>query len=371
MNNYTSSDLVDSIYKNQLKVFSFGCGYIFDCFQILHGYRIDGIIHSNPNSIRANFPNSMEIISPDEFLEKEYADCVIVIYTKSFQNEAEIFCKNHSLKYLLYNDPAHLSRSRISKITTALQYLSSSNLISKFNLRQFSNIFDSSKNVDFVESMIENLPGHWGQYIDDICKALTKAVYWHQLCGGNGDIAEFGTASGVTSGFIAAAMAQGQNEPYLCPIRTTKLHLFDSFQGLPAISNPLDIEAGWKKGMFSGLSENELFERINRFISYDQIKIYSGWFKDTMKQIPLDVKFSLIHIDCDLYESTMDVLDHLFKYNHLLDGCMVFFDDWNCGNASPRLGERRAWSEITKKYNVNFSDSGEYSCAGHKFIIHL
>ena len=90
-----------------------------------------------------------------------------------------------------------------------------------------------------------------------------------------------------------------------------------------------------------------------------------------MKTISIDTKFAIIHIDCDLYESTMDVLDYLFENKHLLDGCMIFFDDWNCGNASPHLGERRAWSEITKKYNVNYSDCGEYSCAGHKFIVHL
>jgi len=371
MNNQNSSSIIDSIYKNHVKVYSFGCGYIFECFQILHGYKIDGIIHSNPDSIRNNFPQNIEIITPIEFIKKNHEDCVVVIYSFSYKNEAEIFCKNNSINYLTYDDPAHLSVARISKITNALQFLSSSTLISKNKVKKFSKIFESSRNTDFVESMIDNLPGHWGQYIEDICKALTKAVYWHQLCGGVGDIAEFGTASGVTSGFIAAAMAQGQEEPYLCPIRTTNLHLFDSFQGLPEIINPLDVQAGWKQGMFSGLSEDQLFDRISRFISEDQIKIYSGWFKDTMKQIPLDVKFSLIHIDCDLYESTMDVLDHLFKFNHLLDGCMVFFDDWNCGNASPLLGERRAWREITQKYKINFSDSGEYSCAGHKFIIHL
>ena len=191
------------------------------------------------------------------------------------------------------------------------------------------------------------------------------------MSGGNGDIAEFGTASGVTSSFIAAAMAHQQAEPYMVPIRPTTLHLFDSFQGLPEVTNPLDIEAGWKRGMFIGLTEDQLIDRIARFLPREQIKTYPGWFKDTLKNIPRDIKFAMVHIDCDLYESTMHVLDYLFHEEHLLDGCMIFFDDWNCGNASPRLGERRAWKEITDKYRVNFSDCGEYSCAGHKFIVHL
>jgi len=371
MKQLASSEIVESIRRSQSKVFAFGCGYIYDCYQILHGYRIDGIIHSRPDAIRNGFPLSMEILSPTEFLEKKQSDCAVVIYTKSYRKEAESFCMDNSINYLCYDDPIHLSAVRISKITDAMQILSDSPSMNGLTRRNLANVFDSPKQLDFVESLIYNLPGHWGQYIDDICKALTKAVYWHQLSGGHGDIAEFGTASGVTSGFIAAAMAQGQGDPYLTQIRPTNLHLFDSFQGLPEIINPLDIEAGWKKGMFSGLSEKQLFDRINRFISADQIKLYPGWFKDTLLKIPLDIKFSLIHIDCDLYDSTLDVLDHLFKFNHLLDGCMIFFDDWNCGNASPRLGERRAWSEIVSKYHIKYSDCGEYSCVGHKFIVHF
>jgi hypothetical protein len=78
-----------------------------------------------------------------------------------------------------------------------------------------------------------------------------------------------------------------------------------------------------------------------------------------------------VHIDCDLYESTIDVLDYLLAHHHLADGCAIFFDDWNCSNASPAFGERRAWNEMVEKYQIRFSDCGDYSIYGHKFLVHL
>jgi hypothetical protein len=81
-------------------------------------------------------------------------------------------------------------------------------------------------------------------------------------------------------------------------------------------------------------------------------------------------KFSLVHVDCDIYESTIDVLDYLFANNHISDGGAIFFDDWNCGAASPDLGERRAWNEMVVKYRIRFTDCGNYSAYGNKFIIH-
>jgi hypothetical protein len=365
-----SHELVASINSGKKRVYSFGVGYIYYACRALHGYSISAFIHTKPEMFNW-LVDGVRVITPEEACAEDIADIVVIIYTASYKKEAQEFCLNNGFSFIFFDDPAHLPPSRITEITNALRFASQSNLIRELDLKRLTNALKPSADQNFVEDLINNLPGHWGQYIDDLCKALTKAVYWHQLSGGIGDIAEFGTASGVTSSFIAAAMAQQQAEPYMVPIRPTNLHLFDSFRGLPEINNPLDVEAGWQCGMFSGLSESELIDRIARFLPRHQIRTYPGWFKDTLKTIPSDTKFAMIHIDCDLYESTIDVLDYLFSKKHLLDGCSIFFDDWNCGNASPRLGERRAWGEIIEKYKVRYSDCGEYSCAGHKFIIHL
>lgn len=94
------------------------------------------------------------------------------------------------------------------------------------------------------------------------------------------------------------------------------------------------------------------------------------WFKDTVPTLDRSQKFSLIHIDGDLYESAIDVLDTLFQREQISNGAMILFDDWNCNSAEPTLGERRAFTEICEKYDIHFSDAGSYGVACHKFIIH-
>ena len=80
---------------------------------------------------------------------------------------------------------------------------------------------------------------------------------------------------------------------------------------------------------------------------------------------------AFVHIDCDLYSSTVEVLDPLFANNMIADGCIVCFDDWNCNRASPRFGQRRAWREMVEKHRIEHSDNGDYAVIGHKFTIHV
>ena len=96
-----------------------------------------------------------------------------------------------------------------------------------------------------------------------------------------------------------------------------------------------------------------------------------GWFTQTLRQIPPTARFAMLHLDCDLYASTFEVLDYLFGQRMVTDGCMLFFDDWNCNQASPRWGQRRAWRELVDKYRVEFSDCGDYGILSHKFIVHI
>jgi hypothetical protein len=78
----------------------------------------------------------------------------------------------------------------------------------------------------------------------------------------------------------------------------------------------------------------------------------------------------MVHLDCDLYQSAIEVLEYCFSNNMFSDGAIIFFDDWNCNRASPSYGERKAWAEVVDKFSVEFSDGGDYSWGGHKFIVH-
>jgi hypothetical protein len=215
---------------------------------------------------------------------------------------------------------------------------------------------------------------------DEIYKNLCLGVQYVYECGVQGNIAEFGTASGRTAVLLAATQAfcnntlAGIDKGHNIGLR--RLFLFDSFVGLPTATSDVDassvhVASGlWPAGGCRGLTKDQLFSAVNQHLPADNIMIFDGWFSESLPTVPAGETFALVHVDCDLYQSAMDVLDWLFAGDKLNDGSMILFDDWNCNRASPEFGERRAWREIVEKYHPSFSDCGDYGVASHKFIIH-
>ncbi len=105
--------------------------------------------------------------------------------------------------------------------------------------------------------------------------------------------------------------------------------LADSFAGLPA-PNVKDFPADQGDTFYqqTGLSVGEAavrhnFERYN--LLDDQVKFLVGWFKDTLPTAPVE-KISLLRLDGDLYESTIQALDAL--YPKLSVGGFCVIDDY-------------------------------------------
>jgi hypothetical protein len=213
-----------------------------------------------------------------------------------------------------------------------------------------------------------------------IFEALTQGVQYVCNNAVRGDIAEFGTASGFSAYTLARAMAFFGRK-YEAPMRKEgaggkTLRLFDSFEGLPKADSEIDLESPnvrsgrWRETTFKGLTREELTALCASTYDGERIATYPGWFRDTVQTLGQGTLFGMLHLDCDLYSSTIEVLDPLFAKGMVADGCALFFDDWNCNRSSPRYGQRRAWREIVEKYKVEYSDGGDYAVLSHKFIIH-
>lgn len=194
----------------------------------------------------------------------------------------------------------------------------------------------------------------------------------------DGDIAEFGTMSGNTAVALATALNKVREEFAWDKERSKerKLWLFDSFEGLPDARFEVDVLSPhvstglWAKGACKGLTPERLTSVVLKYLTNSELKVIKGWFKDTVPLIPSETKFALIHIDGDLYESALDVLENLLVRNMIAEGAMVYFDDWDSNAANPEMGERRAWGEVVEKFQIKFSDMGPYGMGGHRFILH-
>jgi hypothetical protein len=103
----------------------------------------------------------------------------------------------------------------------------------------------------------------------------------------------------------------------------------DSFEGLPP-PNPerYPKDAGMNLEGYAELkvSLEQVQENFRRYgLLDDQVKFLKGWFRETLPVAPIE-QISVMRLDGDLYESTLDALTHL--YPRLSGGGYVIIDDY-------------------------------------------
>ena len=213
-------------------------------------------------------------------------------------------------------------------------------------------------------------------YIDTF-KKLSDGVNYVYAAHVIGDICEFDTMTGRSAVAIATAVRMAASRFDNTPRGDKKVWFFDSFEGLPPSTLEPDtksphVQTGtWGAGTCSGLDEFQFTKKIKHFLNDNQFNVHKGWFKDTISNLQ-NTQIAMLHIDGDLYESAIDVLMPLFNNANITEGGIIFFDDFNCNRASNKFGERRAWTELCKKYKVDYEDLGAYGLYGmsKRFIIH-
>lgn len=138
-----------------------------------------------------------------------------------------------------------------------------------------------------------------------------------------GDLVECGVWRGGASILMRAVLAAYGDEK-----RT--VWLADSFAGVP----PPDAanykaDKGIRLHRYAALAVPEAEVRAN-FERYgfldDQVRFIPGWFKDTLPDAPIE-RISVLRLDGDLYESTIQALDAL--YPRLSPGGFCIIDDYH------------------------------------------
>jgi len=112
----------------------------------------------------------------------------------------------------------------------------------------------------------------------------------------DGNLAEVGTFRGASAALIARS-SDGR-----------KIHVFDTFEGLPEPSQG-ERSLGWwsRAGEFAAD-----YEDVVRYLSrWPNIVVHKGFFPDTAKGIDHE-SFSFVHLDVDLYESTLLCLEWFY-----------------------------------------------------------
>jgi hypothetical protein len=151
-----------------------------------------------------------------------------------------------------------------------------------------------------------------------------------------GTVLEFGVATGRTLNHFAR----------LLPQKT--VYGFDGFVGLPE-----DWTSRMRKGFFARTS----LPRVRK-----NCELWVGWFNETLPGFVKDVQqkqpVALLHVDCDLYSSTVTVLKELKK--NIVPGTVIVFDEY-LNYPGWQLDEFKAWQEFVKANKIKYEYIGYVS----------
>jgi O-methyltransferase len=184
---------------------------------------------------------------------------------------------------------------------------------------------------------------------------------------GHADYLEFGIFKGYT--FWYAQRSANRLQLY-----NMRFFGFDSFTGLPEIS--IDDETDndeFYKGQFL-CSKDNVVDALNRHgVDWRRTFLIEGFFDKSLapeKKAGYELgRISIALIDCDLYSSTVEVLQ--FLGDLLTDGSLLLMDDWNCFGKSNERGQRRAFAEfISNSPELSAEELFSYGTYGCVFRIH-
>jgi hypothetical protein len=200
---------------------------------------------------------------------------------------------------------------------------------------------------------------------ESMIKTAMQFVFMSQL---EGDYLEFGVFEGKS--FIAAYhLAQ------TACLEAMRFYAFDSFAGLPPVRG---VDAAGFRHFTDGefACDEATFRNALAAggVDLDKVTVVPGFFEhslgtETKRRLPLR-KAAAIYIDCDLYESTLPVLDFLTDY--VQEGTILMFDDWYCFRGNPGRGEQRAFREwLARNPSIRAVEYHRFGWQGNSFILQV
>lgn len=182
------------------------------------------------------------------------------------------------------------------------------------------------RSVDYIENNMRDALGFETQK-EVLDYALSQTTV-------SGDYFEFGVFAGTTIRYIAKRLKRlGRSDAII--------HGFDSFEGLPEAWGGFNLD---KSAFARG-------GRLPRVPS--SVVLHRGWFTDMIPKwrASLAKPVAFIHIDCDIYSSTVQALEGLYDY--MQTGTVIVFDEYfNYPNWQQH--EFKAWHEFVDRHELTY-----------------
>jgi Macrocin-O-methyltransferase (TylF) len=193
--------------------------------------------------------------------------------------------------------------------------------------------------ADYVQRKMRSVDNYANGY--DLLESMSSAVH--------PDLIQFGH-------LIECGVGSAKTLNHLARIFSNKLVKgFDSFDGLPE---------NWYGNHRQGAGARETLPYVRK-----NCRLYVGMFDQTLPKFErsTDEPIALLHVDCDLYSSTVTVLNSLERL--IVPGTIIVFSGY-INYPGWQEDSHRAWAEHVDKNKINYSYIGRVSC-GHQVAIRI
>ena len=190
----------------------------------------------------------------------------------------------------------------------------------------------SEESARYVLQHMRAVPNFDTDY--DLHKWVTTTQLGNELLS-RGWILEFGVATGRTLNQFAKWLPN------------KFVYGFDGFEGLPE---------DWTSRMRKGFFARSRLPRVR-----ENCQLVVGWFDQTLPIFKHKIKngpIALLHVDCDLYSSTVTILNNL--KDNIVPGTVIVFDEY-INYPGWQLDEFKAWQEHCRMYGVEYEYIGRVS----------
>lgn len=164
--------------------------------------------------------------------------------------------------------------------------------------------------------------------------------------------------------------------------RLTHMYGFDSFEGLPELSEqdqlslelmPIFHQGNFKSGSVDFVEKNIIASTGG--LTKESVSLVEGFYNKTLptfdkSQLSDKGPCLMAHVDCDLYSSSCDVFQ--FLDGIVETGTWLLLDDYWCYKGSPKHGQRKAFEEwMASSTRVGATEYCSYNGFSKAFLIHL
>ncbi|CAJ1437217.1 unnamed protein product [Effrenium voratum] len=292
-----------------------GCPAVFVAAEVAHGLSVFHTNVSTPPNAPAHFARALAMVSA---------------WNIWFRKQPQMGLKTQLCQSLL--DRTHLNRAVAAalRVTGCSQQEETLSFLfgcqgqgglaacPKPVLQPLPDFFAFWQQLSRAFTLAPTLQMPWGSGSEPyMMNLMVEALNISALVKGRALYLEFGVFKGESINFLARRLQQ-------LGVPKNRIFGFDSFQGLPE---------DWRDGSLGGLSFRRgsfAVEELPRV--EDNVRLVRGWFNETVPAFRAgleaadgEVWIHLLHVDCDLYSSALEVLMTLAPF--LKPGSLLVFDE--------------------------------------------